>query len=180
MLIIGASSLLLSNVSKEKENRIMEVLLTSVTPSQLLTGKILGLGLVGLGQTLIWFGTSYILLNLSGRIFVKTLPVTSLSPIPSLSSGVHLPISFLAWGLVFFVLGYAVYASLLAGLGALAPNLREASQVTFVIMLPIALPWKRAETMAMVPPPMISAMMAKNASAIVYGSASPITVRTSR
>lgn len=139
-LIIGAASLLLGSVSKEKENRIMEVLLTSVTPSQLLTGKILGLGLVGLGQTLIWFGTSYILLNLSGRIFVKTLPATSLSPIPSLSSGVHLPISFLAWGLVFFVLGYAVYASLLAGLGALAPNLREASQVTFVIMLPMMIP----------------------------------------
>ena len=127
MLIIGSASLLLGNVSKEKENRIMEVLLTSVTPQQLLTGKILGLGLVGLGQTLVWLGTSYLLLNLSGRTF-------------KLPSDIHLPISFLAWGLVFFVLGYAVYASLMAGLGALAPNLREASQVTFVIMLPLMVP----------------------------------------
>ena len=126
-LIIGTSSLLLSNVSKEKENRIMEVLLTSVTPQQLLTGKILGLGLVGLLQTVLWLGTSTLLLNLSGRTF-------------QLPSDIVLPPSFLAWGLVFFVLGYAVYASLMAGLGALAPNLREASQATFVIMLPLMIP----------------------------------------
>jgi ABC-2 type transport system permease protein len=127
MLIIGSSSLLLSNISKEKENRIIEVLLTSVTPSQLLTGKILGLGIVGLGQTVLWLGTSYVLLNLSGRTF-------------QLASAIHLPVSFLGWGLVFFILGYAVYASLMAGLGALAPNLREASQATFVIMLPLMVP----------------------------------------
>ena len=126
-LIIGASSLLLSNVSKEKENRIMEVLLTSVTPRQLLTGKILGLGIVGLGQTMLWLGMSTLLLNLSGRTF-------------RLPSEIHLPVSFLLWGLVFFLLGYAVYASLMAGLGALAPNLREASQATFVIMLPLLVP----------------------------------------
>ena len=127
MLIVGSASLLLSNISKEKENRVIEVLLTSVTPRQLLTGKILGLGIVGLGQTLFWFGTSYILLNLSGRTF-------------QLPSAIHLPVSFLAWGMVFFLLGYAVYASLMAGLGALAPNLREASQATFVITLPLMVP----------------------------------------
>jgi ABC-2 type transport system permease protein len=127
MLIIGSATLLLSNISKEKENRIMEVLLTSVTPTQLLAGKILGLGIVGLGQTMFWFGTSYFLLNISGQTF-------------KLPSSINLPVSFLLWGLVFFVLGYAVYASLMAGLGALAPNLREASQSTFVITLPLMVP----------------------------------------
>ena len=127
MLIMGSASLLLSNVSKEKENRIIETLLTSVTPRQLLTGKVLGLGIVGLGQTILWLGTSYALLNISGRTL-------------QLPSEIHLPVSFLTWGLVFFLLGYAVYASLMAGLGALAPNLREASQVTFVIMLPLIIP----------------------------------------
>lgn len=127
MLIISSSSILLSNVSKEKESRIMEVLLTSVTPGQLLTGKIIGLGIVGLGQTLIWLGTSYVLLNISGQTM-------------NLPSNIHLPVSFLVWGLLFFLLGYAVYSSLMAGLGALAPNLREASQATFVIMLPMLIP----------------------------------------
>ena len=126
-LIMGSASLLLSNISKEKENRVIEILLNAVTPLQLLTGKIVGLGLVGLLQTILWFGTGYVLMNLSGRVF-------------SLPSDIHLPASLVVWGIVFFVLGYAVYASLMAGLGALAPNLREASQVTFVIMLPLILP----------------------------------------
>jgi len=127
ILIISSASLLLSNISKEKENRVIEMLLTSVKPSQLLTGKIIGLGLVGLGQTVFWSGTSYILLNLSGQTF-------------HLPSAIHLPVSFLAWGLVFFILGYLVYASLMAGLGALAPNLREASQATFIVTLPLMVP----------------------------------------
>jgi ABC-2 type transport system permease protein len=126
-LVMGSSSLLLSNISKEKENRVIETLLTSVEPLQLLTGKIIGLGIVGLAQTVLWLGTGYVLMNLSGRVF-------------SLPSEIHLPFSFVAWGLVYFVLGYAVYASLMAGLGALAPNLREASQVTMVIMLPLIIP----------------------------------------
>ncbi|MBI4730709.1 MAG: ABC transporter permease [Chloroflexi bacterium] len=139
MLIISSASLLLSNISKEKENRIMEVLLTSVTPRQLLTGKIIGLGVVGLGQTLLWLGTSYVLLNISGRTF-------------QLPSEILLPASFLTWGLVFFLLGYAVYASLMAGLGALAPNLREASQATFVVMLPLMIPLFFSSTVFMEDP----------------------------
>ena len=126
-LIMGSSSLLLSNVSKEKENRVIETLLTSVTPVQLLTGKIVGMGVVGLGQTALWLGSTYFLLNLSGKVF-------------HLPSEIHLPISFIIWGVLFFVLGYAVYASLMAGLGALAPNMREASQVTIVVMLPLIIP----------------------------------------
>lgn len=124
-LIMGSSSLLLSNVSKEKENRVMETLLTSLTPTQLLTGKIIGLGLVGLLQTVLWLGTAYALVNLSGQVF--SLPF-------------KLPGLLLTWGIIFFILGYAVYASLMAGLGALAPNMREATQVTVVIMLPLIIP----------------------------------------
>lgn len=127
ILIISSASLLLSNISKEKENRIIEVLLTSVTPNQLLTGKIVALGIVGLLQTIIWVGVTVALLNLSGKTF-------------QLVTTLQIPTSFLAWGLAFFLFGYAVYASLMAGLGALAPNLREASQATFVIMLPLMIP----------------------------------------
>lgn len=126
-LIMGSASLLLSNISKEKENRIVEVLLTSVSPTQLLSGKIIGLGLVGLFQTVLWVGIGTLLLNRSSQAF-------------QLVSMIHLPASFLLWGLVFFILGYAAYASLMAGLGALAPNLREATQVTFVIMIPLIIP----------------------------------------
>jgi ABC-2 type transport system permease protein len=133
MLIITSSSLLLGNISKEKENRVIEVLLTSVTPRQLLTGKILGLGILGLGQALLWLGTSYLLFNKSSQVF-------------QMVAQINIPFSFLAWGIVFFLLGYAVYASLMAGLGAMAPNLREASQATFVVMIPLIIPLFFAST----------------------------------
>ena len=127
IILLSAASLLLSSVAKEKENRVMEILMLSVTPRQLLTGKIVGLGLVGLLQIIAWVGTGRILLARSGTTF--NLPISF-----------QLPTSFLIWGLVFFLLGYAVYASLMAGLGALVPNLREASQATILVIFPLIIP----------------------------------------
>ncbi len=127
IIILSAASLLLSSVTKEKENRVIEILMLSVTPRQLLTGKIIGLGLVGMLQTIVWVGTGRILLAQSGATF-------------NISSAFQLPPSFLIWALIFFLLGYAVYASLMAGLGALVPNMREASQATIVVIFPLIIP----------------------------------------
>jgi ABC-2 type transport system permease protein len=126
-IILTAASLLLNSVAKEKENRVMEILMVSLTPRQLLSGKIIGLGLVGLLQAIVWIGTGRILLAKSASTF-------------NLSAAFQLPTSFLVWGLIFFLLGYAVYASLMAGLGALVPNLREASQATLVVVFPLIIP----------------------------------------
>jgi ABC-2 type transport system permease protein len=127
IIILSAASLLLSSVAKEKENRTIEILLSSVTPRELLTGKIVGLGFLGLLQVVIWVGTGRILLARSSTVF-------------NLSQAFQLPPSFLLWGLVFFLLGYAVYASLMAGLGALVPNLREATQATILVIFPLIIP----------------------------------------
>lgn len=127
IVILTSSSLLLNNISNEKENRMMEILMTSITPSQMLTGKIIALGLVGLLQTVIWSGSGYLMLQFSGRQF-------------ALGDAFMLPPSILIWGIIFFLLGYAVYASLMAGLGALVPNLREASQTTTVVIIPLIIP----------------------------------------
>jgi ABC-2 type transport system permease protein len=127
IIILSAASLLLSSVTKEKENRVIEILMVSVTPRQLLTGKIVGLGLLGLLQTIVWVGTGRLLLARSGTTF--NLPIAF-----------QLPPSFLIWGVIFFLLGYAVYASLMAGLGALVPNLREASQATILVIFPLIIP----------------------------------------
>ena len=127
IVILMSSSLLLNSVTVEKQNRVMEILMSSIKPSQLLSGKIIGLGITGLLQTVIWFGTGYILLRLSGRTF-------------NLPPGFELPPSILVWGIVFFLLGYAVYASLMAALGALVPNLKEGSQSTIVVIWPTIVP----------------------------------------
>lgn len=127
MVILMSASLLLNSVNNEKKNRVMEIMLVSVTPRQMLTGKIVGLGLLGLLQTAIWLGTAYTLLSISGRRF-------------DLPAGFQLEPAIVVWGVVFFLLGYAVYASLMAGLGALVPNLRESSQAVIVVIWPLILP----------------------------------------
>ena len=127
IVILTSASLLLSSITSEKENRVMEVLMTSVTPRQMLTGKIIALGLVGLLQTIIWSGTGLLLLRFSGKNF-------------ALADAFQLPTTILLWGILFFLLGYAVYASLMAGIGALVPNMREASQLTTLIIMPLILP----------------------------------------
>ena len=127
MVIMISASLLLHSVGNEKKNRVMEVLLLSVSPRQMLTGKIVGLGILGLLQAAIWLGTGYALLRVSGQTL--NLPVEF-----------ALPPSILVWGIVFFLLGYAVYASLMASLGALAPNPKEASQGVILVIWPLLIP----------------------------------------
>ena len=127
VIIITSASLLLTSITSEKQNRVMEILLTSLTPLEMLTGKIVALGLAGLLQMIVWFGSSFLLLGLVGRQF-------------SLGSSFNLPPSILFWGLIFFILGYGLYASLMAGLGALVPNLREANQATILVIFPLIIP----------------------------------------
>jgi ABC-2 type transport system permease protein len=127
ILILTSSSLMLNSVTAEKQNRVLEILLVSVSPTQMLAGKIIALGMAGLLQTMLWSGSGFLLLRLSGQAF-------------NLPAAFQLPATILVWGLVFFLLGYALYASLMAAIGALVPNLREASQATMVVILPMVVP----------------------------------------
>jgi ABC-2 type transport system permease protein len=127
IIILASASMLLNSIAKEKQNQVIEVLMLSLTPRQMLTGKIVGLGITGLLQTIIYTGISYSLLILSGR--------TSTT-----AANFNLPPTILGWGLLFFLSGYAIYASLMAGLGALVPNIKEASQATFVVIFPMIIP----------------------------------------
>jgi ABC-2 type transport system permease protein len=127
IFILGSASLLLSNITTEKQNRVMEILLTSVTPTQMMTGKIIGLGLVGLLQMVVWLVSALLLLQFSGRTFAAL-------------QGVEIPPTILGWGILYFILGYTIFAALMAGIGALVPNLREASQATFLVILPLIIP----------------------------------------
>ncbi len=124
MLILTSSVTLMNSIVKEKENRTLEILMLSVTPQQLLSGKIGGLGLASLLQTIIWLGSGYSVLYLSAQRF-------------EFLAGFHLPPDFLLWSAVYFLLGYAIYASLLAGVGALVPNLRESSYLVMLVLSPV-------------------------------------------
>ena len=127
-MTIMSSSLLRSSVGNERKNRVMEVLMLSVPPRQMLMGKMVGLAVVGLLQTLVWATAGYMLTRWGGQAL-------------SLPPGVQIPISLVAWILVFFLLGYALYATLLAGLGALTgPNEMGSSTADVAIIWPMIIP----------------------------------------
>jgi ABC-type Na+ efflux pump, permease component len=127
IVILTSASLMLSSITDEKKNRVLEILMTSITPRTMLTGKIIALGLVGLLQTVVWLGSGLLMLRFSGQNF-------------ALADAFQLPASLMLWGVIYFIFGYAIYASMMAALGALVPNLREASQATTVIIMPMVVP----------------------------------------
>ncbi len=127
IVILSSASMMLNSITNEKSNRVIEILLTSIKPMQLLSGKIIALGLVGLLQTFVWSGTGLLVLRMSGRSL-------------ALPEEFQLPTSILVWGMVFFVLGYILYASLMAGIGALVSNIKEASQATTILVIPMVIP----------------------------------------
>ncbi|HEX7975635.1 MAG TPA: ABC transporter permease [Anaerolineales bacterium] len=127
MLISTSSGLMLNSVSKEKSSRMAEVLLLSLRPRDLMAGKILGLSLVALFQLFAWAGGALLFMK-EGRSVVEGL------------SQVTLPAGFLVWVVLFYFLGYLLYASLMGAIGALAPDLREAGQFTFLLLMPLIVP----------------------------------------
>ena len=124
LVITMTGGFMLQSVSKEKENRTIEVLLLSLRPRDLMLGKILGLGVVALLQVAVWGGVMLVF----GGISLDGV------------SNLGLPDGFFFWALVYFMLGYLLYASLLGALGALAPSTREGTQFTFLVLSPLFIP----------------------------------------
>lgn len=125
--ITMSSGYMLQSVSKEKENRTAELLLTSLSPLHLMMGKVIGLGILALAQMAVWLGGGMLLYN-QGETLLASL------------GGVTLPAGFAVYLVLYFALGYLLYSSALGALGALAPNAREGSQFTFVMILPLMIP----------------------------------------
>ncbi|HXG62317.1 MAG TPA: ABC transporter permease [Planctomycetota bacterium] len=112
--IFNSSQYLLLGMAEEKENRVLEMVLSSVTPGELMLGKLIGLGAAGLLQLAVWAG-----LILLGSV----VGAVALAVQVSLAPG-----AFVAC-LIYFLLGYALYGSLMLGFGALGTNLRESQQM---------------------------------------------------
>lgn len=117
-----ASGYLLQGVATEKGNRVMELLLSSVTPMELMGGKLIGLGAAGLTQVFIWLVFAMVPM----LVFVPFLKLNILQILLSL---------------LYFLLGYLLFGSLMLGLGSLGETHQEAQQfagvVTFIAALPL-------------------------------------------
>lgn len=114
-------------VLEEKKSRIMEVLMSAVTSTDLMAGKILGVGAVGLTQIAIW-GVMGAVLAAPGAIsmgaVIRDANITGMT---------------LAYFAVFFLLGYMLYSSLCAAVGAMVNSEQEAQQLQFFVMMPMIL-----------------------------------------
>ena len=112
----------LRGVIEEKTSRIVEVIIASVRPTELMLGKILGIGLVGLTQYIIW---SVIAMNLS-------LPAVA-GAMASGEMGVpSIPVSMIVYFILFFLFGYFLYASIYTAIGAPFNTDQEAQQLAMI------------------------------------------------
>lgn len=125
--IFFASGYLLQGVSEEKESRLIEVLLSSVSARQLLAGKVLGLGAAGLAQMLLWMASLWVLIDVG------------LSRIPSLSDA-SLPPGLIALALAYYVLGYLLFGVVMAVLGSLGTTARESQSWSSIVSLAAVVP----------------------------------------
>ncbi|MGC8667162.1 MAG: ABC transporter permease [Chthonomonadales bacterium] len=115
MAVFISANYLLRSVADEKENRVIEVILSSVTASDLLTGKLIGLAGVGLTQVGAW-------------VLMAALPALLL-----FHRFVRIPPAALGMLALYFILGFGLYATLMAGIGALGTSYRESQQIASVV-----------------------------------------------
>ena len=133
MAVFSISQMLLTNTIEEKSNRILEVLLSSVSPLQLMTGKIVGIALTGLTMVLSWLASFVLLTWLVPKVMKADMPfdLGIIARDPLLLS------SFI----VYFLLGYLFFAALLVGIGSVCNSIKEANNlmmpVTVMLMLPL-------------------------------------------
>jgi len=113
--LMMSAGYLVQGTAVEKENKVIEVLLSSAKPEEVLAGKLMGLGSAGLMQVLVWFG----MVIFAGMAFATTLALY----------GVDVPWLAMASGLFFFVGGYLFLGSLMLGAGSLGNSQRESQQL---------------------------------------------------
>lgn len=128
MSIFTSSGYLMQSVTEEKSSRVIEVILSSVSARQMLTGKIVGMGALGLTQVVIWLAAAAGLSAGAMRLTGTALSVVTRPEIYALV-------------IVYFLLGFTIFAVLMGIAGALGTTQQEAQQLAGMLSLVAALPY---------------------------------------
>jgi len=126
MSVLMTSGYLMQGTATEKENKVVEVLLASANPDEILAGKLLGLGAAGLLQIAVWM-----LFLLIGGVGVVPMLMASQIEMPWVALMLAIPL---------FLVAFLFFGSLMLGTGSLGANMREAQQLAMVWSLTAALP----------------------------------------
>ena len=128
MTVFTSSGYLLQSVAEEKESRVIEIIVSSILPMELMAGKVIGLGALGLTQVLVWLIS---VMGFSGGAVALLAIVGAFS----------LPLRAMLLGAVYYALGYTLYAILMAGVGALGTTMRESQQLAGIFSFFAAVPY---------------------------------------
>jgi len=161
LLLYGSQ--VMNGVIEEKSSRIIEVIISSVKPYQLMLGKIIGVGLVGLTQFVLWIVLTIGLTQVTGKFYAskakaavelsqtkasvdmdKAMQDSPMGEVTKVLESTNIPLVLLSFLFYFFV-GYLLYSSLFAAIGSAVESPTEAQQFTFIVMIPIILSFLLAQ-----------------------------------
>ncbi len=145
MFIFMYGTMVMRGVIEEKTNRIVEVIISSVKPFQLMIGKIFGVALVGLTQFVMWVLLTILISTVAETLFIDQAEVTGnlnsvdqsvfLNELSKLTGGIDLSLIFISF-IFYFLFGYLMYSALFAAVGSAV----DAEADTQQFMLPITIP----------------------------------------
>ena len=138
IFIFMYGSMVMRGVIEEKTNRIVEVIISSVKPFQLLIGKIIGVALVGFTQFILWVLLSVLVANIAGNTLLSDNSVGIFNSISSLLVGINLN-SLILYFLFYFIGGYLLYSSFFACIGSAVDNETDTHQMVLPITIPLIL-----------------------------------------
>lgn len=163
IMIILYGQQVMMGVIEEKGNRIVEVIISSVKPFQLLMGKIIGIGLVGLSQLALWIFLSFGIVTGAKTYFEKQAQEiqmqtgeqqaqSEINPDDIFDGLKDMNIPLMVGGFIFYFLtGYLLYAGLYAAIGSAVETPQEAQQFVLIVLLPIILSMMFANAVIMEP-----------------------------
>ena len=158
MFLLLYGQLVMTSIIEEKNNRVLEIVVSSIKPTQLMMGKILGIGCVALTQVLIWAG---IMISMSAFILPAILPTEVIAEVSAFNTGnldatiatndieliqalsvignVGYIIEIFSYLTLFLIGGFLFYASIYAAIGSSVDNIQDAGQLQSIVIIPIIL-----------------------------------------
>lgn len=158
MFLLLYGQLVMTSIIEEKNNRVLEIMVSSIKPGQLMLGKILGIGSVALTQVAIW---GIILVSISAFLLPAMLPADIMAEVTAFNTGslnaataqndietlqaisilsnVGYIVNIIIYLILFLIGGFLFYAALNAAIGSAVDNVQDASQLQSVVMVPIIL-----------------------------------------
>jgi len=128
LAILSTSGYLMQAMTEEKENRTMEVIITSLSPSKMMAGKITAIVAIGITQLLVWFG----LISLGISIFGES---------NSSMRDINIPIGMAALMVVTLLLAFVMISAIIAAVGAIVTEATEGQQITGPFSVPFIIPY---------------------------------------